>query len=88
MSQRKMGPNVKLLYIRFMSREAIPPGGDFDDGAKFLVDEGYRKEVMTRALANMDLAIKAVRSAPDNPYGDDEEAIAEAILQRLNEAAK
>lgn len=31
-----MGPNVKRLVIMKMAREAIPPGGNFQDGINFL----------------------------------------------------
>lgn len=82
---RKLGPNAKKLLIRFMSREAIPAGGDFVDGVKFFLDDTHRRQVMDRALANMDLAITAVRSAPDNPHGDDEEIIAGAILEQVEQ---
>lgn len=82
---RKLGPNANKLLIRFMSREAIPDGGDIMDGVKFFLDESHRHKVMDKALANMDLAIKAVRSAPDNPYGDDEEIIAGVILEKIQE---
>lgn len=81
---RKLGLNAQKLLLRFMSREVIPDGGDFMDGVKFLLDETHRKQIMEKAMMNFDLAITAVRSAPDNTYGDDEEAIAEAILGQIS----
>lgn len=83
--KRILGPSAKSLLIMFMSREAIPDGGDIADGTKFFLDEDYRKKVIDRAWENFNLAITAVRSAPDNPYGDDEEAISGAILEQIKE---
>ena len=82
---RQLGPNAKSLLIRFMSREAIPEGGDIADGVKFFLNNDHRKTVMDRAWENFNLAITAVRSAPDNPYGDDEEKISGAILEQIKE---
>lgn len=82
---KELGPNAQKLLIRFISREAIPPGGSIADGAKFLMDEVHRKAVYARARQNMETAFTAVRAAPDNPHGDDEEAIAAAILAMLEE---
>ncbi len=79
----KLGPYSKKLLVRFMSREAIPEGGDIADGVKFFLDNDHRKIVMDHACENFNLAITAVRSAPDNPYGDDQEIIAEAILREI-----
>ena len=80
---QKMGPNIKNLFIRFVSREAIPDGGGIGDGIKMFTDVDHRHKVMDRALENMNVAIEAVRLAPDNPYGDDQEVIAGVILEEL-----
>ena len=79
-----LGPNAKRLLILFMSREAVPPGGGIADGARFFLDAEHRKAVSDKAWDNMNTAINAVKSTTDNPYGDDEEAIAGAILQAVD----
>lgn len=84
-SNEKLGPNAQKLLLLFMSREAIPPGGDIANGARFFLDEGHRRKVVERARENMQTAFEAVRAAPDNPYGDDVEAIAGAILAAVDE---
>ena len=81
----EFGPNVQKLLMRFIAREAVPPGGGLAAGAKFFLDEDYRRKAMERARENMQTAFEAVRAAPDNPHGDDEEAIAGAILSMLAE---
>lgn len=78
--ERKLGPNAKKLLTMFIARESVPPGGGLADGLKFFTDSEHRKRVIETAMTNLDLSIAAIRSAPDNPYGDDEEVIAAAIL--------
>jgi hypothetical protein len=80
MSERKLGPNAKKLLTHFAARIAIPPGGGLAAGIEAMSRLG---DVTREALAQMDQAIAAVRAAPDNPYGADEETIAGAILGEL-----
>ena len=82
MADRKIGPNLKKLMIRKMARDAVPPGTGNPMGATIEAMKDPTS-LMRRALAWCDEAVLAVRSAPDNPYGDDEEVIAGAILARL-----
>lgn len=83
--RRQLGPNAQKLFIRFISREAIPSGGDITDGTKFFLDKVHREKVMDKAFTNFEAAITAVRLAPDNPYGDNEEIIAGAILEQIEQ---
>ena len=87
MSKNKYGPNVTKLIVRFMSYVAIPKGGGLADGIKFIIDPERRKKVIATAEANALDAINLVKSAPDNPYRDDE-SIAEIILEKLTEKEK
>lgn len=80
----KLGPNAKRLLMLFMAKEVIPPGGDIVDGFHFFMNAEHRKQVTDRAWSNFNDAIHAVRMAPDNPYGDDDEAISAAILSRID----
>lgn len=84
--QRKLGPNAKKLLSRFIAREAIPPGGGMQSGLRFFTDTEHRHRVLDVAMENLDASIALIQQAPDNPYGDDEEAIAAAILERLEAA--
>jgi lysozyme family protein len=68
-----------------MSHDAIPDGGGLQDGIAFLLNQDAMNEGYRRASKWVQEAIDAVKSAPDNPYGDNDEAIAEAILAKLDE---
>lgn len=80
---RTLGPNAKKLLAHFMAREAVPIGGSLADGLDFLVNPERRRSGAERAMHNLEAALSVVKSAPDNPYGDDDEAIAGAILARV-----
>lgn len=80
---KKQGPNVKKLIAHRMSTIMIPPGGGFKDGVKALLDIDGLKKVGKEASAWVEEAIALVKQAPDNPYGDDDEAIAGEILRQV-----
>ena len=84
-----IGPNVKRLWAAFVAREAIPPGGDLGSGINFLIGLGngdpQSKAALKRARENVESALDAIKAAPDNPYGDDEEAMAAAIMAKVDE---
>ena len=80
-----MTRSVQRLVIRKMSHDAIPDGGGLQDGIAFLLNQDAMNEGYRRASKWVQEAIDAVKSAPDNPYGDNDEAIAEAILAKLDE---
>lgn len=83
MIDRKLTPNIKRLLAYKVSRDAIPAGGGLAAGLDFLMNTERIVEVSRNALAWIDAAIAVVKTAPDNPYGDDDEAIAGAILDQL-----
>lgn len=87
MPDKVPGPNAKRLLAHFIAREAIPVGGGIGDGLDFLVQPERRRSGIEKAIANLEAAFAAVKAAPDNPYGNDDEAIAAAILERV-EASK
>ncbi len=76
---------VNRLIIRKISCDAIPPGGGFADAIGFLTNKDAITETARRATQWVKDAIAAVKAAPDNPYGDDDEAIASSILAKLEE---
>lgn len=78
-----MSSNVVKLIIWIISQKAIPNGGGFADGIKFWTDAEYRKRIMDESKREADAYIELVKTAPDNPYGNDDEAIASAILDQL-----
>lgn len=71
------------LILEFLAVEAIPHGGGVADGITFFIDPQKRSQVIKRAKGKALAAIELMKSAPDNPYGNDDEKIAEAILQEL-----
>ncbi len=77
--------NVSKLIAVFIARHAIPPGGGLADGIKFLKNPEWRKQVYERAEADAVVAIQAIRSAPDNPYGNDDDIIAGVLLEKIEE---
>lgn len=83
MSNRKLTPKVKELLAHFIALEAVPIGGNLSDGLDFLTNPERRQQGLERAIVNVEAALVAVKSAPDNPYGDDDEVIAAAILERV-----
>jgi hypothetical protein len=79
------GPNVTKLITRYMVSEAIPAGGGIADGLRFFQDDEHRKQILERSERAVLDAIAAVKAAPDNPYGSDDELIAAAVLAKLAE---
>lgn len=81
-----MGPNFKKLVCHKMSVDAIPPNGGLMDGIRFL--QGDIAGAAREAQAWVRKAIDAVKAAPNNPYGDDDEVIAGEILRQIEERQK
>lgn len=83
------GPNVKKLIIRKMVLDAIPPstpdGKGFETGIQFLLNKDRVLKTAKEATAWVEQALAAVKAAKNNPYGDDDELIAGAILKKIEE---
>ncbi len=79
------GPNVTKLILQFVAREAVPPGGGLVSGLKFFQDKEHRNRVMAKAVVDANAAILLIKSAPDNPYGNDDEVIAKVLLEKIEE---
>jgi len=84
-ANRKLGPNVKKLLCTFVAHDAIPDGGGLADGVAFLSNKDRIISTTRAAMARMFECIDAVKHSRDNPYGDDDEAIAEAILSEIEQ---
>ena len=80
-----MGPNVRKLIAHKMARDAIPDGGGLAAGIQFLSNPESVKRGAQEATQWVRDAIAVVKLSPDNPYGDDDEAIAGEIVRRIDE---
>jgi hypothetical protein len=85
-----MGPNVRKLWASFVAVTAIPPSVKDGHGLQAGVDfiNGLRKggpshALVQKATEQTEAALAAVKAAPGNPYGNDDEAIAGAILEAV-----
>lgn len=83
MSMSLGGKNKKRLIALFSSRLAVPPGGGLAAALEVLMNPERLKETTLQAVQMADDAIAAMKAAPDNPYGDDEETIAGAIVAEV-----
>lgn len=83
MGEKKIGPKVKALIIHKFSRDAIPGGGGLASALGVLTNPGALSDGMRQAQEWVLEAIQMVKVAPNNPYGDDDEAIAKAILEKI-----
>jgi len=81
----KYGPNVTKLIIKFLSREAIPIGGGLADGIEFFTNPERRKQVLAKAESGALEAVRLIKIAPDNLYGDNDEVIAGVLLKKIDE---
>ena len=84
----KIGPNVKRLIVHKMSLLAIPVGSGRNSlmlGAEMLTNRGKFASTAAEASNWVRQAIAVMKTAPDNPYGDNDEAIAKALLDGIEE---
>ena len=81
----EQGPNVKRLIIRTMSTLMIPSGGGVVDGLRALSSSESVGKYAKEATKWVEDALMAVKTAPDNSYGNDDEAIAAEILRQIEE---
>ena len=88
MSAIQHGKNVTQLIVRFIAREAVPPGGGLNNVVVFFKNAEHRKQIIESAETKAMAAIQLTKNAPDNPYGDDEEVIAGVLLEKIREKQK
>lgn len=81
---RPVGPNMRKLIANKMAVDAVPPGGGIQAAIASLKPELMRENWRNAFLWAVS-AIMAVRSAPDNAFGLDEEVIAGEILKQIAE---
>jgi hypothetical protein len=84
---RTIGPNVKQLIAMRASVLAIPSGtqNPLAVGLGVLLDPATMKAHLAAAQSEILAAVDAVKAAPDNRWGDDDEAIAGELLRRAKE---
>lgn len=79
------GSNVKKLLLARMSALLIPP--DTADplvaSIRALQSSGCLRDAYKEAEQWTHAALAAIKSAPDNTYGTDDEVIAGMLLQRI-----
>lgn len=82
MAGRELGPNMRRFVAHRVSVLAIPPGtkNPLAAGIACIMDTIEQGKYWHAAVAWCCAAVDAVKSAPDNPYGDDDEKIAGVIL--------
>lgn len=83
--KRHIGPNLKKLMIHFMAVDAVPPGGGLQAAVDLIMSPNGIRDSAQRSLAKALAAIDAMRAAPDNPYGNEEEVIAGAFVKQIEE---
>lgn len=81
-------PNLKSLLIRFIVMESVPNGGGFAAAMNSISSKERIIENARKGMAQLNLALEAIKAAPDNPYGTDDETIAGVILKSLEDVEK
>lgn len=84
-----IGPNQKQLIINRMVTKAIPPGGGFEAGLRFLSSNETIKACAKEAIEFVKNAIIAVRQAAEpNPWKQSSDEQIAGELVRLVEEKK
>ena len=83
-----MGPNVRKLVVEKMAKDAIPDGGGLADGIAFLSDKDRIIDGARDAQKWVEQALAVVKTAPNNPWGNNDEAIAGEILKQIEAKRK
>lgn len=85
--QKRLGTNTLWLIALRMSQLAIPPGtpNALAAGVHVLLDANKMMAIGKEATLWVKNAIAAVKAAPDNPYGDDDEVIATELRRQVTE---
>lgn len=82
---KPMGPNVRKLLYAAIAKLAVGNGKGVQGGIDLFLVPGRLQAFTRQSLKFVDDALDAVKTANDNPYGDDDEAIAAAILRKTEQ---
>lgn len=78
------GPSVRKLIATKMASQMVGPNGHIGTAIDAIMKPGNLAAHGKIASDFVVAAIAAVKSAPNNPYGDNDEAIAAEILRRID----
>lgn len=79
-------PNIRRLLAEFTTAESLPKSNaTLADAIASLSSKEKILENSRKGLARLNEALLAIKSAPDNPYGEDDEEIAGVILKAIEE---
>jgi hypothetical protein len=78
-------PNFKRLVAHRLSVEAVPAGGGLAAALDALTTPDKLAAIAASSRAWVAEAIAVVKTAPDNPFGDDDELIAGEVLRLIEE---
>lgn len=83
-----MSSNVMRLVATIAASKAIPSNSQngLVDGIQWLKDAERRNRDLQESFEEAKSYINLIKAASSNPYGDDDEAIAGAILDRLQKS--
>jgi hypothetical protein len=76
--------SVNKLLAMYIAVEAVPNGGGFSDGVRFILDEDARKKGVKVAKRKMAEAIAVIRGMPGYEEKTDEE-IANILVEKISE---
>lgn len=82
-TNRTIGPNMRKLIAQCMALLAIPPGGGFAAGIAAITVPGRHAELLKQAMAQAFAYVDTVKAASDNPYGNDDETIADVLVKMV-----
>jgi hypothetical protein len=82
---RSQGPNVKQLISHRFAVLSVPPGGGIGSALAVLTNPVKLKSTMLQATQEIIEALDLVKTSPDNPWGNDDEAIAAELLRRIKQ---
>lgn len=85
MDTKKMGPKMKRLVIEYASVLAVPPGGGLAAAMRIMTDPQLLQDNLRKACVWAADRIAEIKAAPDNTLGNDDEVIANHILEKLAE---
>lgn len=83
--ERVPGPNATRLIAMRMAALAVPVGGGVADAVRAITTPGRLQAYARQATEELANAIAAIKAAPDNPWGNDDEVIAGHLLRMAND---
>lgn len=81
--KQKMGTYVKRLVCEYAAVLAVPPGGGMEAAIRTMTTPGKLQANLREAAEWVKTKLAEVKAAPDNTFGDDDEAIAKHILDKI-----